>query len=61
MAVELTRFRILGLHGRRNLDVSIADNRLILVGENGTGKSTFATLVYYFRERYANRILSALS
>ena len=55
MAVELTRFRILGLHGRRNLDVSIADNRLILVGENGTGKSTFATLVYYFLTRQWSR------
>lgn len=37
------------------MDVSIEENRLILVGENGTGKSTFANLVYYFLTRQWNR------
>ena len=55
MAISLTRFRIIGLHGCRNLDVQIEDNKLILVGENGTGKSTFATLVYYLLTRQWSR------
>src|SRR5258708_16337616 len=48
MSSGLSRFRIVGLHGRQTMDVRIQDNKLVLVGENGTGKSTFATLTYYF-------------
>jgi predicted ATPase len=44
----LTRFRVIGLHGSRTMDVHLADNKLVLVGENGTGKSTFANLIYFF-------------
>jgi ABC-type cobalamin/Fe3+-siderophores transport system ATPase subunit len=33
------------------MDVRIQDNKLVLVGENGTGKSTFANLTYYFLTR----------
>lgn len=58
MPTTLTNFRIFGLHGRRNLDVPIVDNKLILVGENGTGKSTFANLVYYFLTRQWSRARS---
>jgi predicted ATPase len=40
MPTVLTHFQIEGLHGRnRTIDISIRD-RLVLVGENGTGKST---------------------
>lgn len=55
MPIALDRFSVIGLHGRRNLNVEIHSNRLILVGENGTGKSTFATLVYYFLTRQWSR------
>jgi predicted ATPase len=47
MAASLTRFSIEGLHGLRTVDLPIEDNRLVLVGENGTGKSTVANLLYY--------------
>jgi len=30
------------------MDVRLQDNKLVLVGENGTGKSTFANLIYFF-------------
>jgi ABC-type Mn2+/Zn2+ transport system ATPase subunit len=47
MAGQLKRFRINRLHGARTLDVEIQDNRLILVGENGTGKSTVVNFIYF--------------
>ena len=56
MAISLSRFRVLNLHGQRTWDVPIIDNRLVLVGENGTGKSTLATLVYHFLARRWSRI-----
>lgn len=48
MSTELTRFEVEGLHGSRDVDVRLAENKLILVGENGAGKSTFVNLIYYF-------------
>jgi hypothetical protein len=38
------------------MDVRINDNKLVLVGENGTGKSTFANLIYYFLTRQWQRL-----
>ena len=40
MSEAFTRFRIEALDNRYTYDVPIRDNKLILVGENGTGKST---------------------
>ena len=42
----LSRFTITGLHGFRDLDIPIEDNTLILVGENGSGKTTILRLLY---------------
>ena len=44
---ERTRFRILGLHGFKSIDLRFRDNTLILVGENGAGKTTVLHLLYY--------------
>jgi predicted ATPase len=44
---QITRFQVIGLHGRRNFDLRFKDNSLILVGENGTGKSTILQLLFY--------------
>jgi predicted ATPase len=46
--MNLSRFQVIGLHGLRTMDVRLEDNKLVLVGENGTGKSTFVNLIYYF-------------
>ena len=44
---RLSRFQILGLHGIKDVDLRLKDNTLILVGENGTGKTTILNLLYY--------------
>jgi energy-coupling factor transporter ATP-binding protein EcfA2 len=38
------------------MDVRLNDNRLVLVGENGAGKSTFVNLIYYFLTKQWNRL-----
>ena len=50
MQNTLERFRIVGLHGRKNVnvDVAIKENTLILVGENGSGKTTFLRILFHF-------------
>ncbi|MFS2047482.1 AAA family ATPase [Variovorax sp. Varisp41] len=48
MINTLQRICIKGLHGRKNIDAIIRDNSLILVGENGSGKTTFLRIVFYF-------------
>jgi len=57
MPTALTQFQIEGLHGRnRMIDIPIRDNRLVLVGENGTGKSTVANLLYYVLTQQWRRV-----
>lgn len=45
---SLERFQIAGLHGNKNIDVKIKENTLILVGENGSGKTTFLRILFNF-------------
>lgn len=44
---SITRFEIKKIHGDKNIDLRLVDNTLILVGENGAGKSTVLQLFYY--------------
>ena len=44
----LNRFCVTGLHGNKNIDATIRDNTLILVGENGSGKTTFLRILFHF-------------
>jgi predicted ATP-dependent endonuclease of OLD family len=44
---QISRFQISGLHGFKSLDLRFKDNTLILVGENGAGKTTVLQLLYY--------------
>jgi ABC-type Mn2+/Zn2+ transport system ATPase subunit len=48
MPGAFTRFRIESLYNRYMIDIPIKDNKLVLVGENGAGKSTVANLIYLF-------------
>ena len=47
MAGLLERIKIEGLHGYLNYDIKIEDNKIILVGENGTGKTTVLRILFY--------------
>ena len=44
---QLVQFDIVGLHGIRDYSVKIADNKVIIVGENGSGKTTIFKIMYY--------------
>ena len=54
---EITRFEIKNLHGYRNLDFRIKDNILIIVGENGSGKTTILQILYYLLSGQWNLML----
>lgn len=57
MPGTLNRFRIEALHNRFTIDVPVRDNKLVLVGENGTGKSTVASFIYLFLTQQWQRLL----
>jgi len=58
MPVKLTHFSIEGLHGNRNFNIPIIDNRLILVGENGMGKSTVANFIFFCLTQLWDRMVT---
>lgn len=47
MESMLQKITIKGLHGKRDIEATIDDDTLILVGENGSGKTTFLRLLYH--------------
>lgn len=58
MPTALTLFQIEGLHARnRTIEIPIRDNRLVLIGENGTGKSTVANMLYYLLTQQWRRLV----
>ena len=48
MSVSISEFIIEELWGDQTLRIPIKDNQLVWVGENGTGKSKVANLIYFF-------------
>src|SRR6218665_1849858 len=44
---KISNFTIKGLHDKKDVHIAFKDNTLILVGENGTGKTTCLQLFYY--------------
>lgn len=44
----LKKFSIIGLHGYINIDLKIKKNTLVLVSENGAGKTTILRMLYDF-------------
>ena len=45
---QITDFIVEGLHGYKDFSIKFKDNRLILVGENGSGKTSVLRIFYYF-------------
>lgn len=48
MKNALQAFSIIGLYGYKNIETKIKNNTLVLVGENGSGKTTFLRILFYF-------------
>lgn len=44
----IERIEVVGLHGNKDIQAYIQDNTLILVGENGSGKTTFLRILFHF-------------
>lgn len=57
MSGIISRFQIEALHNQKNFDVKITDNKLVIVGENGTGKSTVANFIYFFITRQWHKMI----
>lgn len=53
----ITGFRITGLHGRRDINITIQGNAIVLVGVNGLGKTTIINLLYYLLTRQWFRLV----
>lgn len=51
MAKTINLIEIWGLHGYQNFRIPIRDNRLVLIGVNGIGKTTVVNILYYFLSR----------
>jgi len=47
MELRIERFGVYGLYGKKDYEITLDDNQLILVGENGTGKSTVVSILHY--------------
>ncbi|HGA1022774.1 TPA: AAA family ATPase [Bacillus cereus] len=49
--INLTCFEIQGLNNEKNVSLTFDNNLRILLGENGTGKTTILTVLYYVLSR----------
>lgn len=56
MSISVSEFTIEELWGYQTFRIPIQDNKFVLVGENGTGKSTVANLIYFFLTRQWQKI-----
>ncbi|RDA70472.1 hypothetical protein DVH07_04235 [Hafnia paralvei] len=55
--MEINNITIKNLYGEYDCSLDIRDNKFILVGENGTGKSTILAFLYYILDRKWNNLL----
>lgn len=55
--MDIEIFRIEGLHNSKNYELKFDSNRLILVSDNGSGKTTIVNIFYYFLSKQWNKLL----
>lgn len=53
----ITSFSIKKLHGYLNVGVKVKNNRVVIVGVNGIGKTTVANIVYFFLTQQWSKIV----
>lgn len=53
----ITNFSVKGLYGIRDVVIPIKDNRIVIVGVNGLGKTTIINLLYFFLSRQWVRLM----
>jgi len=53
----LERFEIKKLHGTHNVNITIKDNILVLIAENGSGKSIILQFIYLFLSKQWAKLL----
>ncbi len=57
MDFTIQRFVIRGLHKTRDYDIPVRDNKIVMVGVNGLGKTTVVNLLYLILSRQWERVL----
>ncbi|WPY97638.1 AAA family ATPase [Christiangramia sp. OXR-203] len=55
--VQIKSIKISKLFGDKNYNIKLKDNKLILVAENGAGKTTIVNIIYYFISRQWTKLL----
>ncbi len=55
--MNITSFSIKNLHNCLDVSVKIKGNRVVIVGVNGIGKTTFANIIYYFLTQQWKKIV----
>ncbi|WP_210150905.1 AAA family ATPase [Chryseobacterium scophthalmum] len=55
--MNIKTFRIEGLHNSKDYELKFQDNKLILVSDNGSGKTTIVNIFYYFLSKQWNKLL----
>ena len=48
MNTKIEQLTVARLHGKSTINAKIIDNTLIIVGENGSGKTTFLRIIFHF-------------
>jgi hypothetical protein len=57
LPMTIEEIKLEGLFGELNYDIKLVDNKLILVAENGSGKTTIVNIIYYFLSRQWTKLL----
>lgn len=55
--MKITSFSVIGLFADKNLEIAIDDNKLVIVAENGSGKTIILRLFYLFFSKQWNDLV----